>query len=68
MIKMVTAKATTSGATHELRREFYEKYKEDFAIIKEYEVMDDAELKAKAETKVVEEKVVEEKAKPYKGK
>lgn len=47
MIKMCQAKATASGAIHELRREFYEQYAEDFQLIKEYEVMGAGELAAK---------------------
>jgi len=53
MIKMVSAKATTSGAVHELRKEFYELYMEDFSIIKEYEVMDEAEIAKAAAVKEV---------------
>ena len=48
MIKMVKAKATSSGAEWDLRLEFYEKYKEDFQIIKEFEIEDEAERIASA--------------------
>ena len=44
MIKMCQAKSTVSGAIHELRLEFYEKYAEDFQMIREYEVMDASEV------------------------
>lgn len=43
MIKMCKAKATSSGVIWELRKEHYEKYKEDFQLINEYEVMDENE-------------------------
>ena len=44
MIKMCQAKSTVSCAIHELRLEFYEKYAEDFQMIREYEVMDASEV------------------------
>ena len=50
MIKMVLAKSTSSGAEWELRKEFYEQYKEDFSIIKEYQVEDEAERQANLDT------------------
>lgn len=53
---MCQAKSTISGAIHELRLEFYEKYAEDFQMIREYEVMDASEVAVAAlEAKATED-------------
>ena len=54
-IKMVTAINNDSGVEWELRREFYDKFVEDFRLVKEYEVPSYKELQGQDLVKEAEE-------------
>lgn len=55
-IKMCKVIATSSKAEHDVREEFYEKYAEDFQLLKRYEIPSNDELiEENSETDVREE-------------